>query len=757
MPYEIQPPVIFEKNMQEEPYKAPEDVIEEAYALALVRETYWQYETYRTLNHDRRWNTHDSLYVGYVPPRVWDGSNVARAAFTQPLVFDQVEAALPALSNAIFGIGAEWFQVQAEPGTDPQEALQIRDVLSYALEHPKDDLGSNAITELKLAFKQILLYGNGGVCIEWDPVTNRPSISWTDIRDLYFDPGACTPSVDEGSAVIRRKFMTIAEILELKKDPRMKIPEANVLYAMAKNVPQAPAEQTKRVQEALRGIYYSPGFSDYNPLPSDQKVEVLIYTSNKRIIWTLNQQWIAYNGPNPYGFINYAFAPCYIYPGRFYAQSIGDVQEQNQRYIEALLNAHYDELTLLLHPPRVQKRSTLITPAQQKWRPGLVINAENKDDVSLLQVGNNTVNVFDDIQYLTLTSEKRTGINAMGQGSVPQPSNANRTLGGLQMQSAGSSMRLNEIVENIENYLIVPLLYKLQKIIQFHTRPGQVLPASASSGQYYRVDATVIQKPLRFRMLASTRMITKDKLMQIFPFWMQAISTGNLLEQLQKTGKTVDFDELFRMLQDATGVGRLYNLVRPLSQQEQQAMQQPPPQVTADMQKAQLEAQTRSQIMDKKIQGDLQKEQIKKQPDYWSQQIEQQKAQQEMAQKQQEMQMDMQQKQQELQFQRLIKAMELQAKQQQHKMDLQKKVADVQIGQHKAQQDLQTSQLDHTLKMQQMMQMLGAERQQAAERQDIATTYPKGVQQTGEPVKGAEREERPKKKAEIKHKATPPK
>lgn len=710
MPYEQQPEELRPVHLENEPFKFDWQKIEDDYALELVNKTYWQCELDRTQNHDRRWSNHDSLYYSYVPPRVWDGTNVARSSFGYPIVFDQVEAALPQISNALFS-NEDWFSVEAEPGTQPEEAKQIQDAMSYILTHPKDDVGSTCINEFKCAIKNILLYGNGGISVEWSATLQRPVVEWVDLRDFYVDPGLNAPNVDEGKCVIRRKFMSVNDLVELgKKDSRMKIPSPDQLWYMAKNVPQAPADQTKRVQEALRNVYYSPGFTDYLPLPSDQKVEVLVYYSKSRIIWVLDKKCIAYNGPNPYGFVPFCFAPCYIVPGRFYAMSIGDVQEHNQRYSESLFNNHLDELTLALHPPRVMNRKNFLTPAQQRWRPGAVFSGDSKDDVSLLQTQSATTNVFDEIQWIQVAAEKRTGINAMGQGSVPQPSNANRTLGGLQMQAGGSSSRLSEIVSNIENYLIVPTLYKLYKIMQMHTRPGQALPASAPQGDKYYVDSSITQKKINFRMLAASKMVTRDKLMQIVPFWMQVVSQGNLIDGLHQIGQTIDMNEVFRMLQDATGVAHVYNMVRPLSQQEQQQMQQPPPQAQLDMQKAQQETDTRKQIMQMKVQGDLQKEQIKKQPDFWQQQIDQNKAAMDSQAKQQELQQSAEQHRQEMQQKQLLALIDLHSKRQQHQLDLAKKQADVQMGMQQSHMQMQSAQAQHQMQMQQMIEQAMTQR-----------------------------------------------
>jgi hypothetical protein len=728
VPIEQQPPQLDYVSLNEEPVKLSTDTLTNEYALEVVNQTYWAYELFRTQNHDRRWSLQDSLYYGYTPPRVWNGTNVARAAFTYPIVFDQIEAALPVIMNALFGVGPDWFQVESEPGTDPREAQQLHDTLSYALEHPKDELGSTCLTEFKLAIKSLLLYGNGGVSVEWDVVRNRPVVEWVDIRDFYMDPGLSVPSIDESRSVIRRKFMTIDELRQLgKKDSRMSIPNNDILWYMAKNVPQAPAEQTKRIQEALRNIYFSPGFSDYLPMPSDHKVEVLIYYTKDRIIWVLNKQWIAYNGPNPYGFIPFAFAPCYIVPGRFYAQSVGDVQENNQRYIEALMNGHLDEQTLRLHPPRIQKRSSLITPNQQRWGPGQVFTGENKDDVTLLQPNNPTTDVFSDIQWLSMAAEKRTGINSMGQGGVPTPSNANRTLGGMQMQAGGSSSRLSEIVSNVELYLLVPVLYKLYKLMQFHTRPGQALPATNSQGQYYFVDAGLSQKKIRFRMLAASKMVTRDKLMQIVPMWMQILSQGTLVESLMKTGQTIDFDELFRMLQDATGVAHLYQLVRAMRPDEKQQMQQEQQQAQqAQLAGKQLDGQTRMNLMQTKVQGDLQKTLLEKQPSYWEQQMQQ------------------------------IAQIMLAAKKQEAQMNLQKKQADVQVDVQKSVSQREQAQLDHQMKMAQLMQSLQADQASAQNQQSISDNYPATrAPQSSQAVNPNQK--RPTTGQQGRHKAEPPK
>ncbi len=293
--------------------------------------------------------------------------------------------------------------------------------------------------------------------------------------------------------------------------------------------------------------------------------------------------------------------------------------------------------------------------------------------------------------------------------------------------------------------------------MQFHTTPGQAMPASNPQGNQYNVDAGVMRKKVNIKMLAASKMVTRDKLMQIVPFWMQTLSQGNLMQSLNQTGQTIDFNELFRMLQDATGVSHLYQLVRPMTQQEQQAKQQEQQQAQqADQQKQQAEGQTRKDIMQMKVQGDLQKEQIKKQPSPWEQYAQQAQAQQDAAKAQQEMQMEAQAKQQDLQVKQMLAAIDMHSKRQQAQMDLAKKSAEVQIAAQKNQGEREHMQATHQIKMAQLMQQMQADQAQAANQQQIADKFP--ASQGSEPgSESATNEKRPlREHGSPKHKAKPP-
>jgi hypothetical protein len=650
------------------------------YALELVNRTFHHYESLRQTNHENRWLIQESLYLGWVPPKVWEGTTIPRASQSIPITFDQIESALPMILSALFDQSEHWFEVIPEPGMSPTDARGIQGYLEYVLNHLPDDNGITAIDKLSLAVKSVLLYGNGGVLLEWDNHRNIPKLTAIDIRDLYIDTATPSGDVDESRSVIVRRLMTVEDLKKLRNDSRMNIPPDDVLWYFAKTRPITSGDHNEQHRDALRQIHRSPGDSDKTVLPADQRIEVLVYMSKTRIVWILNRQWVAYIGNNPYGLIPMAWAPCYTVPGRFYGLSIADVQEGNQRYMEALMNSRLDEISLALHPPRIQKRGAIMTPAQQKWRPGAVYTAADAKDILFQQPVQALTNVYPELQYLEMLADKRTGINAMTQG-VPRAGNVNRSATGVNAQTRGTTSRLQTIVKHIESYMIVPMLYKLVKMVQTHVPPQQYLP-SVQDGENKAVSSSSFSQRMRFRIAGASRMMIKEELQQVIGPVLQFLFNGPVMQQLSQTGRTVDFDEIFEMIQQATGIKQRFALIRPMNQQEIQAMNQPPPEVQAEQQRAQQDAQVRLQMgqmkaqsEEKKVQGDLQKELIKKQPDPTQQAMDRQKAE-----------MDM-----------MMQRIKIEAEREKNRMAMQQKQLEIQLkareGQMKASQLLREGQI----------------------------------------------------------------
>ena len=697
------------ENLETAPLPAALEQIKANYALQLVNQTFDNYENYRIMNHDKRFITQDQLYTGWVPTKTWPNTNIPRASIPFNLTFDQIESAHPAISQSLFGSG-DWFDVESNKGSDPNEITQIKDQLKWVIDHAKDDFGGTGLNELTLATKDTLYRGNGGITFEWNVAQKRPIISWVDLRDIYVDPGVTVPNLDESRSIVRRRMYTIKELQAYRADPAMKIPTDDELYTLASQSPYARSSQAKSMQEAVRGVNYVPEVSDHSANPIDRKIECLIYYDKDRIIWVLNRKWVAYNERNPYGFIPFCFAPCYIYPGRWYAMSIPDIQEYNQRYIESLLNARLDRIHLSLEPPRVTKRSALMTPGNMKWHPGKNITVDDVKDYQLLEPQDVIPNVYQEIEFIQNAAERRTGINGFGMG-VPSAGNVNRTATGVSAQTTGGSMRLLDIVQNIEKYMLVPMLYKLYHMISVHTNSFDFLDARNAEGQMYKVPASVFGSKVNFTVKASSKMVTKERLMQIFPFIAQYLLNGPLMQSLSAAGQTVDAQEMIRFMQDAAGTSESYKLIRPMSPEEQQARQQPDPATAAEAQSKQLENQTKLQIAQGNNQTDLQKAQIAKQPDPQALQLEAQKASIDMQKAEREAQQEQVANQMKLSFEQELAKIKIAAEREKHQQTMQAKHVEHQMN---AQQTVEKSQVDSVAARQKLLNdQMAAQTQQA--------------------------------------------
>lgn len=584
-----------------------EDTLKDLTALSLVRETFAAYETYRSNTYDHRFRAADELYFGILPQRTWEGTKIPRSSLSTQLVFDQVETAAPAIHQALFGADSEWFQVVAEPGTMPQEARAIRDKLLYDFDR------SRFQREAKLALKDVLLYGYGGVKLYWDEETRGARAEWVDVRDFYFDPNASTPDLGASRSVICRRLMTVDELDKYRDMDGMNVPEKAVLVHLSENRHYTIGDTVKTTAAAMQGLNHQAG-SDYIANPAQKFIEVLMYYDQDRIVWTLNREVVAYNARNPYGFIPFFFAPCYIFPGQPHGVSFAVALEKLQKYSDAIYNAHVDDLALALNPPRVQSPGANDGPEAVRWRPGATFQQSDPRAFQTLAPNGVTTNVFQDLDVLERRAEKRTGINSIGQGS-PRPSNVNRTAAGMQTALQGSSARLQELAENIEDYMLVPMLEGALRMIQYHLDPGETVTYLGPNQQYMQVGEETFRAPVRFKMVAASKMATRDKLSQQFQFITQYLLNGQVIGELKNLGMVVDFTEWVQLLKDATGTERTYALIRPMNEQEQQQAQQPSPEQIAAQEQAQQDAQVRVQMGQLSAQKTIQTAQIKAETD----------------------------------------------------------------------------------------------------------------------------------------------
>jgi hypothetical protein len=584
-------------------------------AVSLVSKTFSGYES-RRMTIERKWHENASLYHGVVERRNWKGTDVPRAALPVPISYNQVETAYPIICDALFNYWPTFFDVTPLPGMSAQEAAHLRDVMAAYLETPFDDSGITPIVHMKMAVHQSEKYGDGCVELSWDGGQKRPIVEWVDCRDVYVDPRTPGPVTDWCPATVVRKLINVQDLADMRGTEGVKIPKDGVLNFLAKARYITTGDVAKQREALARKEQFYP--ADYAIDPQHQQVEVLQYWTKDRLVWVLGRMWCAINKPNPYGFVPILRAPYTILEGRPYSMSLVEVLHGAQRYAQGIRNARLDNLSLALNRPRTRAAGTSSKPVA--WAPGMVDEVTDPKQVEVHPIDNMTPDAMQEEQLIHQDADRTTGVNQAVQSGMPTPSNANRTATGVNSQVNSVNSRLSVQVENFETFMIVPMLYKLQKMIAKFApdqitvqRPsyrdpqtGQLVPS-----QDIQVDKTLFAKGANFRMEAASRMKTKANLAAFLVPVTQLLFNPQTAQLAQQAGKTIDFEEWSRFMQDATGTARSYDFFRDMEATEQAQM--PPTPQAAQMMKAQLQAQSRDKATQAKMTIEQQKMQMQKQ------------------------------------------------------------------------------------------------------------------------------------------------
>lgn len=585
------------------------------HALSVVTEDFSRAANYRFQNHDWRWNNAEELYLGWVAQKYWEGTKIPRANISVMTVYEQVEAMIPRLMQAIFG-DDPWFEATAVGSTSADDARLARDIVMAQLWKCK------IRKTLKLSIKSALMYGNGILESSWhysvskrkkfkvqfvprkdmiiDPfsgreipvptgkydrkvvemieevIDNRPILSVIPIKQYYIDPNC--PDTDPNNAryTVRRSLSAVDFLAELRDTPGFDIPSDDAtLIHWADEKPSNQADFTQSYEESVRLGSWAPQV-DQSLDPASKRVELLRYKTRNREVWVVNQKYVIYNRTNQFGRIM-QYSPFYTeLVDRFYGMSIADVIEGEQRLEEGLINGRLDEVALNLHPSTKVKKGNTTPTYQLRVRPGGIAYSDSpKDDMIREYTSNVTAQAFAEVNAAEMRVQKRTGMTDLaifGVSSGANPGARSATGAGLQGQASFS--RTQGQVENITDEVIEPMLSDFFELDKNFLDPDQKIESASGS----MLDPEkIFAAEVRFSSRAAARMQSRIGLLQIMPLIMQNAMNPWLVEQLSRQGKTVDFSEIFQMLLDATGYRKKADWIRNLTKEELQAMQHQKP------------------------------------------------------------------------------------------------------------------------------------------------------------------------------------
>ena len=613
------------KRQQEKVYK-PEQKWSDSFALKVAIQDFNAAERFRTINHDWRWRAHFRLYEAWTEQKFWEGTRVPRSSVPIYLAFEQVEAMLPQIMSGIFADNP-WFQADPEPGGSAAEARAVQGRILAQMErtHAENMIGAwvksglifgDGILELSWLQKETTeqrftgrweavpgVTGVGGFrrvleMKDYTELDNRPVLKNRLLTEHYIDPNCQTLNPQDARYNITRTLPTVDEIVALRANDEYSVPDDGTLVQMSRD--KSSTQGT--ITEAVGGEgSYSPNV-DQTVDPGGKRVELIRYWTNDRLVDILNRRHILYNHPNPYGFQPFYHFPYASIPGRFYCLGMCDILDGEQRLQESIINARIDELAINLHRPLIKRRGISIPTYMLRNRPGQVLEADNpRDDFVFPPTPEMNTGAYIETNASQGRAEKVVGQSSTVSSGTPAAggNSANRTAAGIAVQAQAGANRVQRLVKVGESLGLEPMLRDVLRLNKIFPPVGEESPDVNAE--------LLINTSVKFFMRASAKMQSRASLMQTLPLIMQTMMNPALLSELAIQGQTVSFGELMHMVLDMTGYKNRGDLIRPLTEQEQQRMNQPPQEETIRMQMQKDRIASQEKITGAKIEAENQR------------------------------------------------------------------------------------------------------------------------------------------------------
>lgn len=594
-------------------------------ALEISMSDFRSAETFRQQNTEPRWIASDRTYLAWNGSgKTWDGTRIPRANMQVYLAYQQIEVLMPQACDAMFGGDLDFDVQPGQAGTTLQQALAVRDLLTDQFLNL--NMGTPTYISLREIFRRMmksaLIYGNGICEFGWEnatiskmqyvkqsfpemaqtmfqgqPITvptgnttqqtvsgavtitvSKPFLQYRSIKDFYIDPNTPSPNIQEARYCATRTLMPIADLQAFRGSAGFNIPDDAILLELSKQKVFTSGDTLKSNADAYFGASTNPAL-DQSKDPRQARVELIRYWQKGKHVWVLGRKHVALNRDNAYGVLPFLGVNYTDVPDKFYALSICDLTEGDQNLAVTLLNARLDELNLIIHPPFISKRGSLLATSAAKFRPGGRFELDDpKNDLIRMEMGNVTAEAFTEVDQVERRTSKTVGVtDSVGFGvSAAGGNSALRSATGVQSQSNAQSSRVHYLVANAEDQFMLPLLNIFWDLNKKNLDPQTAIKILGPEAQQLVIDPVdILNADVRFQMKTASKMKSRSALQSGgLAQFLQYIANPELMSGIQEQqGKIVDAETIFDLVVDTFNM-RATTFLRPMTPQEQQAMQQ---------------------------------------------------------------------------------------------------------------------------------------------------------------------------------------
>lgn len=593
------------------------------------------------------WRIAKAIYEAPVKQEFWRDTLVPRASNSYPLCAQHIRAILDQTMPALFPENPP-FEAAPNEGTPRQVARGWQSVIGHQVQK------AGVKAQVRLVAKDGLIFGTGIGEWGWEYFTKKrltyrrkvkpvpvrtatgkmmflntaesdeleeveieekvaqPFFRRREVNHVMVSPGLREPDIRKATYVVHRDYLTIRDVRKLREFGGYQIPSDAELKELAappaEQATSAPLENEATAFPA-QGHRPLPRYLDESDDPLEHKLEVLDYWSNERHITVLQRKKILRNDDNPFGVI--PFVSCFWddLSGTFYAFGIPRRLGGMQTHIQGLRNLRLDDINLNLQNVWLEKQGTNLTGQPYKMYPGARFKVSDPEGIKPLIKQPVLSEAWQEEGVLVADAEKTSGANEMMvQGAMPAGGRTSmgRTATGAGILGGASSSRIESYVGCIVDQVLIPILYAFLHMDRLWLEPSQIRKIVGQTlwdAMEADHDGDLLvdmcnNADIEFTMLAGSSLSARRAMAQMLPLEMQLYMAPATQQGLQSSGYKVNWLELARRVEQATGWRSQDDVIVPITPQDVQRQMMSNPEVV----KGQLTQQRISQLHQQKSQ-----------------------------------------------------------------------------------------------------------------------------------------------------------
>lgn len=559
---------------------------------------------------DSTWNEYfsncDRYYHGFRHNAEWpDGKK--RSNIKLNAAADIAETLYSKLLFTLFYAGGEnFFDFES---VDTKVARANTDRLRYLLNTPYSVSGKTSFFALKRGLRYVIRYGIGATEIAYNDELGRPVLQEVSIRDILWDP-SFSPFIDDSEFITRKGFLTLSRLKSYRGLPGYNIPSDKKLADLISEYTPPEYDNADMARaDAVIGAIGSDvsGVTSYDTT-RESRFRIYRITTSEKVYWLTQigpEPIVIFEGRNRVGFQPYAFGFYRTLLEAFGGRSLVDIVSGDHDAQQKAVNSMFDIMDLnVMRPRTVQQGSEKTHP----WSPGSLSKSANPRDEQ-------TADIRFPPELMALYEQSRqrmnrdAGTNDMAIHGVPTPSNANRTLGGMRMQSASDDARDFATTTELEEIYIAPALTKLlmadATLTPAESRNLGLGRTEKGSSIQNTVDPENLDPLTTITLRGATRMVGIQRLAGMVQPVMQHMFDPQVQAAAALHGFAPNFDEYNDFFHEATGTTRKFNFYSRMSPEQQQQLQ------SQKLQGDQMKAQSRQQSDELRSQTQVEIERLK--------------------------------------------------------------------------------------------------------------------------------------------------